>query len=112
MLAILLAVPIFGKTIYQSGTGTAESKTEACRIALENAQKEALYQSGINIVSIYEKTQVSDSEIKKKRLSITICNQVMDLFKHFQKMKNLNSIIKLVISLVKFMENLKLIHQN
>jgi hypothetical protein len=70
MLKIILlfsvSLSLFGKEIYQSGSGTAESKTEACRIALENAQKEALYQSGINIFSVYEKREtVSDEEIKK-----------------------------------------------
>jgi hypothetical protein len=47
VLAIFLAILLFGKEIFQSGTGTAESRIEACRIALENAQREALYQSGV-----------------------------------------------------------------
>jgi hypothetical protein len=57
---------ISAQEIYQSGNGTAESKTEACRIALQNAQKEALYQSGINIFSIYEKRErISNDEVKQ-----------------------------------------------
>ncbi|GEM_PF-4914475 len=65
MFATILAIPLSSKEIVQTGIGIGESKSVACQNGLENAQKEALYQSGINIFSVYEKTEISTNEVKQ-----------------------------------------------
>lgn len=56
---------LFGNTIFQNSVATADSKSKACNLALLQAQKEALHQSGINIFTSFEKKQtIYENEVK------------------------------------------------
>lgn len=66
-LLLMVSSFLFGDEISQSSVATADSKSNACKKALLQAQEEALHQSGINIFTSIQmkQTVINDDEIKE-----------------------------------------------